>query len=175
MPSCNICEEFQITAGSRGYISAASLEDYICQHVLAETQKKGREQHPLTRTAHYGDTPLAYYNAKELSDEVPFMFEDGQCQQVPISAFPESLAQFQEIVHSSVKSNLFLYLDIDCSNPELYDPTNTCQQTSWPTLYRHITNTCIFKTNHSFHKRRTECYKAWNLHIYVTVTSEKIP
>ena len=42
------------------------------------------------------------------------------------------------------------------------------------THYRHITDTCICKTNHRFHKRRTECCEAWNLHIYVTITSKKI-
>ena len=39
---------------------------------------------------------------------------------------------------------------------------------------QHTTDTCICKTNHSFHKRRMECCKTWNPHIYVTVTSEKI-
>ena len=34
--------------------------------------------------------------------------------------------------------------------PELYDPTDTL-----PTHYRHL---YIFKTNHSFHKRRTKYY-----------------
>ena len=48
------------------------------------------------------------------------------------------------------------------------------RSTSQPTVSWHITNTCICKTNHSLNKRRMECCKAWHLHIYVTITGEKI-
>ena len=63
-------------------------------------------------------------------------------------------------------------------NPELYDPTDTCRVTSRTTLCRQLTNTLPThvknnNNNNCFHKRRTECYKAWNLHIYVTVTMQR--
>lgn len=102
---CTGCKQFQVTAEPIGYISAASLEDHISQHVNRAVREEGRDQNPLFRTVHSRDIPLAYYNRDELSDNVLFTFEDGQSEFIKIPAFPESLTEFQEHVYSVVKGN----------------------------------------------------------------------